>query len=83
MWNPVGRYEKIEGKNDSKTRKVQRDSKDQKPENIVNLGVKFNMEKTFKRSTRPNCMLLPVEVYKKMKQYNESKRKKHKGKLIL
>jgi len=28
-------------------------------------------------------MLMPVEVYKKMKQYNGSKRKKHKGKLIL
>jgi len=28
-------------------------------------------------------MLMPAAVYKKMKQYNESKRKKHKGKLVL
>lgn len=40
------------------------EEKDQKPEKIANLRVKFNMEKTFKRSERPNCMLMPVEVYK-------------------
>jgi len=40
------------------------------------------MEKTFKRSNRPNCMLMPVEEYNKTEVNSESKRKENKGKLI-
>lgn len=40
------------------------------------------MEKTFKRSKRPNCMLMPVEVYKKTGGTQRIKTKKQKGKLL-
>lgn len=55
---------------------------DQKPEEIANLRVKFNVEETFKRSKRPKCMLMPVEVYKKTEGTQWIETKKQKGKLI-
>jgi len=40
------------------------------------------VEETFKRSKRPNCMLMPVEVYKKTEGTQWIETKKQKGKLI-
>jgi len=39
------------------------------------------MEKTFKRSNRPNCMLMPVEEYNKTEGKQWMEKKKNKGRL--
>jgi len=41
------------------------------------------VEKTDKRSKRPNCMLMPVEVYNKTEGNNEPKRKKQRESYII
>jgi len=40
------------------------------------------MEQTFKRSNRPNCMLMPVEVYAKTAGKQSIETKKKQGKAI-
>jgi len=48
--------------------------------NIANLRGKINMEETFKRSNRPNCMLMPVEEYDKTEGKQWIEKKKTQGK---
>jgi hypothetical protein len=54
------------------------EKKNQKPENIANLRVIFNMEKAFKRSNRPNVCQSQLNSTKRLKQNNESERRRSK-----
>jgi hypothetical protein len=56
----------------------EKEKKNQKPENIANLRVIFNMEKTFRRSNGPNVCQRQLNNTKRLKQNNESKRRRSK-----